>query len=635
MLQSIRDKTSGWIAYLIIGLISIPFALWGINSYLGGGEQQPAAIVNGDDIPPRQLDSAYARYRERLSSMFGGNLPAAFDNEIMLKEQVLTQLIEERVLLGYVQDQGFRIGDKKLFEKIQAMPVFEQDGTFDKELYRDQLASQGYHPALFEQEIRRSSEMQQLDQGIKNTAFTVPSRIDLFNSFNNQSRKIRTVTVSSQWESMTVSDEDIEKHYDAQSAQYMEPEKLKVDYIEISLENIKQSIEVSEDLIFQRYEQLKEQLTTPEMRQASHILLTVDAEGGEEERARVEQTILQLKKRIVQGEDFATLAREFSQDPGSAEQGGDLGEVERGMMVKPFETVLFSLTKGEISDPVNTQFGWHLIKLDELSGGDVKSLEQASEEIAEEIKTEMAESQIYDLAEDLANIGYEQPDSILPASEQLGLKLQTTDWFTRANGEGPASEDKFRQAAFSDDVLKLNRNSETLELAENRIVIMHSNSHKPAEKKALKNVRDSIVETLKKKMGEEETLSTGKQWLAELNDGATLDSVAEKSALSVEDAGFIKRSGSSVNSDVVNVAFTMTKPANNSSVYEGVTEVDGDYTLIELTEVRIETQQLEDEKAEDVEKQMTSSMSNYEYQAFIKSLTEQADIIRTPVSELQ
>ena len=229
MLQSIRDKTSGWIAYLIIGLISVPFALWGINSYLGGGEEQPAAVVNGDEITPRQLDFAYTRYRERLSSVFGGRIPEVFNDEDTLKEQALSQIIEEKVLLNYIKDKGFRVGDSELFANIQTMAVFQQDGKFNKELYQNQLASQGYSPALFEQEMRRSQEMEQLSLAIKSSAFTVPVEFKQFNNLKNQQRKLRTLTFKNQTDSIQVSDQQITDYYTEQAARYMEPAKIKLD----------------------------------------------------------------------------------------------------------------------------------------------------------------------------------------------------------------------------------------------------------------------------------------------------------------------------------------------------------------------------------------------------------------------
>jgi len=365
MLQAIRDKTSGWIAYLIIGLISIPFALWGINSYLGGGEEQPVAIVDGDEITPRQLDYAYTRYRERLSSVFGGRIPEVFNDENTLKEQALSQIIEERVLLNYIKDNGYRVGDIKLLSNIRSMQVFQQDGKFSNELYQNQLASQGYSPASFEQELRRSQEMEQLNLAIKSTAFTVPVEVALFNDLKNQQRKLRTLTFKNKTDSIEVSEQQITDYYNEQSAQFMEPARVKLDYIELNLNTIKQGIEISEENLLERYDQLRDQLTTEELRTASHILLTVGEDDNED---TVKLKIDDLKKRITQGEDFSTLAREFSQDPGSAQEGGDLGEVERGAMVKPFETALFSLHVNQVSEPVKTQFGWHIIKLNGLSG---------------------------------------------------------------------------------------------------------------------------------------------------------------------------------------------------------------------------------------------------------------------------
>ena len=324
-------------------------------------------------------------------------------------------------------------------------------------------------------------------------------------------------------------------------------------------------------------------------------------------------------------------------DPGSAADGGDLGEVERGMMVKPFEASLFALQENELSAPVKTQFGWHLIKLHEVSGGDKTSFEQARFDIEEEIKAELAESQIYDLAENLANIGYEQPDSLLPASEQLELKIQTTDWFSRSQGEGLAEDPKIRQVAFSDDVLTLNRNSDTLELEGNRIVIMHLNSHQPTARKALEQVRDELIDTLKKKKGRSEAEANGKTILEAVLQGQSLDEAAVQEGLSVFDAGFVDRNNTVLDRDVLNAAFRMNRP-QGPVVFEGVTEVDGDYTIIELSEVQSETgseSSSSDEPGADPVKTLTDAAADHEYQVLIQSLTAQADIQRTPVAELQ
>ncbi len=635
MLQSIRDKTSGWIAYLVIGLISIPFALWGINSYLGGGEQKPAAIVDGVEITPQQLDFAYGRYRERLASMFGGSIPAAFSDENTLKEQVLNQLIEEQVLVAYIKDKGFRVGDDNLFENIRTMSVFQQDGNFNKEQYRNQLASQGYQPSQFEGELRRSLEMQQLGQAIKSTAFLTPVQRDLYNQLNNQQRKLRVISIENKPEAITVPVQEVEEYYKSQSALFMNPAQVKVDYIEVSIDSLKSSIDVSEDELLARYESSREQLTTPETREASHILLTVKSDASEAEQDEVKQKIEELKTRIDQGEDFATLARQSSQDPGSAAAGGDLGEVEKGMMVKPFETTLFAMNEGEVSEPVKTQFGWHLIKLKKISGGKTRSFDEARDQLKQEIATEKAEGQVYDLAESLSNTTYEQPDSLQPAADQLGLTIHTTEWFTRSAGTGIAENEKLRQAAFSDEVLQQKRNSETIELGDNRVVAIHLNEYKEAEQRPLSEVHAQIMQDLKVKKGRELAQQKGKELLQEIKQGSkTFDAIAAENELKINDAGFVNRQAVSVSSDVLNAAFTMPHPENNAVQFEGVSEANGNYSIVELSAIKVEESK-DDKQSKQKIDNLIQAAADSAYRAMIKALTAKADIIRTPVAELQ
>lgn len=635
MLQTIRDKTSGWIAYLVIGLISIPFALWGINSYLGGGEQKAAAVVDGVEITPQQLDFAYGRYRERLASIFGGNLPAAFADENSLKEQVLNQLIEEQVLSGYIKDKGFRVGDENLFENIRAMSAFQLDGSFNKDQYRNQLASQGYQPGQFENELRRSLEMQQLGQAIKSTAFLTPIQRDLYTQINNQQRKLRVITINNKPEAITVPYQEVEDYYKSQSALYMNPAEVKIDFIEISIDSLKSSIDVPEDEILARYESSREQLTTAETREASHILLTVKSDADQAQQDEVKQRIESIKSRIDQGEDFATLARESSQDPGSAGAGGDLGEVERGMMVKPFETTLFAMNEGDVSDPVKTQFGWHLIKLKKISGGQTKTFEEAHDQLKQEIATEKAESQVYDLAESLSNITYEQPDSLQPAADQLGLKIHTSEWFTSSGGAGIAENEKLRQAAFSPEVLQQKRNSEAIELGDNRVAVIHLNEYKEAKQRPLSEVHAQIMQDIKVKKGREQAQQQGKELLKQIQQGAkTFDAAAQENELKINDAGLVNRQSVSVSSDVLNAAFTMSHPSNNAAQFEGVSEVNGNYSIIELSAIQV-AENNDDQQSKQKIDSLIQSKSDSAYRAMIKALTAKADIMRTPVTELE
>ena len=367
MLQAIRDKVTGWIAYGIIFLISIPFALWGVNSYLGGGEAPPAATVNGEEITVRDLDQAYANYRQRLAQLFGGAIPESFGTETMLREQVRSQLIEESALRQYIQKQRYRIGDTELNRTIRNMDVFQRDGQFDTAIYEAQLRSLGYSPLGFEQELRINGAMQQFETGIRATSFVLPTTRKQFSSLRSQTRKIRTITYSAEAADIQIDASEIEQHYQSNSERYRTPEQVKIDYIEVGLNDIKKSIQVSRDDVFARYQDHLEAYSSPETREASHILIKVsDDQDSDQALAR----ITEIRNRIVGGESFADLAREFSDDPGSASDGGNLGEIERGVMVAAFETELFALQVDQLSAPVKTGFGWHIIKLHSISGGE-------------------------------------------------------------------------------------------------------------------------------------------------------------------------------------------------------------------------------------------------------------------------
>jgi peptidyl-prolyl cis-trans isomerase D len=630
MLQAIRDKVTGWIAYAIIFLISVPFALWGVNSYLGGGEATPAATVNGQDITSRDLDTAYANYRQRLAQVFGGTIPAGFGDETVLKEQVLSQLIEEYALRQYADKQRYRVSDSQLNQLIRSMQAFQSDGNFDASIYQAQLGSQGYSAAGFEQEFRRTQSMDQLQTAVNTTAFTIPAQQKQFLNLSSQTRKIRLLRRAFDSEAYTVSDEEIEEYYQANTNRYMTAEQLKIDFLEVSLERVRSLVEVSEDQLLDRYQQAIESYTSAEYRSASHILFTLENGVSDAESKQVQSRLAAIRERIIYGADFATLAREHSQDPGSAADGGSLGEIEKGMMVQPFETVLFTMGVGEVSEPVKTGFGWHLIKLEQVTGGGTASFEEVRNEIEDEIRSDLAESQIFDLAENLANLAYEQSDSLLPAAEQLGLELQTSEWFDRSSGTGISAEPEVRNIAFSNEVLNQGVNSEAIELANNRIVFIRLNERKPAVQKELDEVKGVIVGVLKQQKGNEDNKLAGEKALDSLKNGRALDDVASEWNKEIVDSGFIGRDDTTVDAGLLRLAFQMDKPETGVT-YDGFTHPNGDYSLIELSAVVSNDADLDGKGAET----LTTASARADYQSILKVLANQAEVVRTPLSELQ
>jgi len=623
MLQAIRDKVTGWIAYGIIFLISIPFALWGVNSYLGGGEAAPAAIVNGEEITSRDLDQAYSNYRQRLRQLFGGSIPVSLGDEVAIRSRVLEQLIEDSALRQYSEKQGYRIGDAELSRLIRNMDEFKRDGQFDAEAYQAQLRSIGYSPLGYEQQIRRSGSVEQFQKGIRATAFITPAGKKQYASLGNQTRKIRSLRYRLNPGSIEIDANEIEQHYQSNADRYSSPEKMKIDFIELSMESIKQNIVVDEGNLLARYQENLGSYTSAEFREASHILIKVgDDSESEAARARIDE----IRERILNGESFAELAGQLSEDPGSAADGGKLGEIERGVMVPTFESTLFSMQLDELSEPVKTAFGWHLIKLNSISGGEVQSFESQSATLEDEIKTELAEVQIYDLVENLANIVYEQSESLLPAAEQLDLTVQTSDWFDRLSGSGIVAEPKVRELAFSVDIKEQGRNSDAIELGDQRVVFIRLNQFQARQPQPLEQVQEAVrAELLRNAVGER-SLKAGTEALSSLQAGKTLDDLAKEWPAQIEDHGFVERNQSQIDPGIVQTGFAMAKP-EQGLVYDGLLLNGGEYVILELSAVVSSEAEIESETLGN----LIQAQGGAEYLSALKYLGSRAEVVRTPL----
>ncbi|MFT5453285.1 MAG: peptidyl-prolyl cis-trans isomerase D [Gammaproteobacteria bacterium] len=630
MLQAIRDKTTGWIAYVIVFLICVPFALWGVNSYLGGGEVTPPATVDGQAISQQNFDTAYANYRRQLERAFGGSIPDYFAGEGVLKEQVLTQLVEQSALSQYADNKLYRIGNVELNKLIRSIEAFHTDGIFNPSIYQSQVASLGYSTAGFEQEFRRSQSIDQLQTGLNSTAFTVRAIENQLTSLQNQTRKVRVLTRPDQNTKIEISQSEIEQYFDKNNARFMTPERLQIEYIELSLDGIKASLDITDSQLSDRYNQSKSSYTTPESRSASHILLKLDADASDEESDLIRQKLITIRDQITQGTPFSEVAKQSSDDPGSAQNGGSLGDIELGMMVKPFQDALFEMAVGDLSEPVKTSFGWHLIQLDKVNGGEVKPFADVKFDLLDEIQTELAESKIFDLTERLANLAYEQSDSLKPAADELGLELQTSDWFDAQSGQGIATEAKVRNVAFSDEVLSQDLNSEAIELSDNRVVFLRVKNHQSAAQKDIAEVTDLIDSIIRQTKGREESQVVGKQALVALSSGQSLDDIAEGWSATIIDIGFVSRDSSELDNELLRLAFSMDKP-DSFQLFDGFSHPDGRYSIVELSAI---LSSMSDQDAAKV-KALTVSQSAAEFQSILKLLVNRSEVVRAPLQDSQ
>jgi len=454
MLTSIRENISGWIAWLIVILISIPFALWGVNSYFEAQSTVVVAEGSGVEITDRQLKDTLDRQAQRLRSQFGAQVAARMVEDPAYKQQVLDSLIEQQLLREDIRDRGFRLSDAQLRQVIENTPDFQVDGKFSADRYARLLSTSRATPAQYENSIRIEKAMGQLAAGLERSALVMPSRVNDLLSLKGQQRDVAYAlfSPSAYVDKVEISDARIRQYYDENKERYRSPEMVSVDYVVLSVPGLAEDIEPDETRLKEYYEDNKDQYRTEEQRRARHVLIAVTGKD-EADWTTARDKAQALAEKARGGADFAALAKENSDDPGSARKGGDLGFFGRGIMTAEFDKKVFSMATGEVSDPVKTPFGYHVIKLEEIRPASVKGFDEVRDQILEAVRREEAENRFYELAETFNNLAYEQPDSLEPAAEALNVKVQSSPLFSREGGEGLFANPKVVQAAFSEQVL--------------------------------------------------------------------------------------------------------------------------------------------------------------------------------------
>ena len=498
MLSRIRDRASGWIAWAIVILISIPFALWGINSYFEGASKVIIATAEGIEIDQQLYRQALAQQQRTLVQLVGRDLDPEFFVSEGFKRQVVDQLIDETLQGAYIRSRGYRISDRELNWQIQAIPAFRTDGIFDSARYHDLVGRAGLTVTGFEEQQRRQAAFNQVESGIVATAFVSDSSTDNLLRLLRQERDARYVVLdlTNYWDQVTVTDDDIGAQYQENSDRYYLPADTQVDYLVLSIEALAGELALEEEEIRRAYDASADRFVQPESRSVRHVLVSVDEGAGETAvgTARVKAT--ELVARARGGADFSALAETHSDDAGSARRGGDLGVIQPGTMPASFEEAAESLLEGQISDPIRTRYGFHVIQVTRLNEETLESYDEVRDLIATEIKRREAEFRFVEMAEDLRNISYEQPDSLAPAARALGLEIRRSDWFSLEHGEDLFAHPTLREAAFSDEVLVDGLNSSVVEVDLDTLAIVRKANYRERRLQPLSVVRARIVEEL-------------------------------------------------------------------------------------------------------------------------------------------
>ncbi|MCB1879747.1 MAG: SurA N-terminal domain-containing protein [Gammaproteobacteria bacterium] len=629
MLQEIRERAQGWIAWFIVILISVPFALWGISSYLDGGSTLVVASVNGQEISEREFENGYRQFRQRVRDQLGSNYRPELMDDARMREEFLQSMIRERVVLHASSEMGFSTGDTLVRAYINSIPAFSVGGTFNKEAYERVLRNQGLSPVGFEAQVRQSLMTEQLSRSVSNTEFATNAELQDMVRLRMQRRGLDYMVIPAAEfkDSVAVTESEVQSYYDSNQQLYMAPERVKLEYIELDVGNLSATLKADEASLLGYYEQHKREYVIAERRRASHILFTL-GEGAAAEADALKQATAALE-RISKGEEFTDVAKELSQDPGSAEAGGDLGFFEKGIMDKSFEDVAFALSVGEVSKPVKSSFGYHIIKLTAVEQESGKRYEEVKDQIKAAYLKSEAEKLFYEYAERLSDLAYEDPDSLQPAAAALGIETKRSEWVERSGGSGPFASPKVVGAAFSDDVLLERHNSEAIEIGAEHIIVLRVVEHEESSLRPLDKVKDEIVSHLKSKGAAELARQRGQEILASLAGGASLESLATDSGLKIINVDSVDRDNRDIPAAVATSLFRLPKPAESASSFGEAVLENGDFAVLALNHVADGS----DKDAEDIggaielKSALERSRGQAYYQHLIKNLQESANIV--------
>jgi peptidyl-prolyl cis-trans isomerase D len=616
MLQNIRDRITGGYAIAFLVLMAIPFVFFGINyDFTGGGY---AAKVEGVEISAAQLQSEYSTELARYAE-FGTDLPAQLRSA--LRQGILTNLIRETLVNLYVTEEGYRVSDQMVTDFIQRVPDFQVDGRFSKDRYYQWLEERALTPARFEESQRESLRLQQFQRGLAATAFVTPAEYRRYLNLYGEQRRaaIATFNVDRFAEDVEISEDEIAAWYNDNPVEFQTPESADVDYIEIDRGALRRQAELSERELKEYHTQSANRYLQDERRRARHILIPF----GDDRRAAAEQATA-LTARIKAGELFEDLARQYSADGGTAEQGGDLGFMTRSQLLGDD---VFTMTEGETKGPIESEFGYHVVRLEEIEAGGPLPLDQVRGELENELRDIKAEEAFQELQRILSDALFDG-DTLEKMASAAGLEVKTTDGFTRSGGEPFGSNQAAIDAVFDPRVLRDGGISDIVELDASRAALFQVREFHEAAQQPLDEVREQIAETLRMERARGIARERTQELQAKLRDGASLSEAAAESGAEATPLRTIGREDDNIDPRVLEAVFRAAKPAEGQATIGDAVSEDGNYAVFTVAAVipgRPESIPVQERDAG--KEQLTSEAGAADYTALVLELERRADIV--------
>jgi len=628
MLQKIRDNSQGTAAKIFVWFIIVVFGAWGASTIVSSViNATPVVSVNGEEIDELEVErNAQLKMQEYLEAQ-GPDADLSGIDEELIREAAISELIQRKLMLQYAEQTGMVISSRAIDRSIAQTPDFQVDGVFNGERAQMLLQSMGYTPNSYRSALATEGVINQTSFAYGLSGFTTRKELEHLAALVNQTRDIRYILINlgSELDNIEIQEEDIQNYYTENEKSFILEEQVSLEYLELDKEEIFDEVTVTEEQIRQRYDEEQLEYQSQIERRASHILLEAFDDADYDE-AMSQST--ELKQRIDDGESFEELAAEFSNDLGSAADGGDVGYTTGDTFVEPFEQALLSLDVGEVSAPVRTEFGVHLIKLTERSESEIETFEDARERLERDLKTAQVDTIFLARQEELGNLAFESFDLADPA-EIMGLEIQTTGLFGRSGGTGIAANQDVINSGFSQEVLLDGLNSNLIAITPSRSVVIRVKEHNQPEIQPLESVRGEIEVMLRFDKIRDMSIDLGETIVSSINNGQNIDTLLETQNLSWNQISELERTNPALPPELVANVFEMDTPADGETSVEGFELATGDYVVVELQQVNDGIiEDFEEAELESLQDFLAQQSANAEFQALVMGMQERAEIER-------
>ena len=632
MLQTIRDKLSGWVARIVLGALAVVFVFWGIELRSAYSVSNYAADVNGDKISLNEAHAAWQQQQAKLQQMLRGEIPEAVKKT--QQQGIMDRLVRTQLLQQQINHLGYGISNDTLSKALHDVDEFKVEGKFDAERYTQTIHSIGKSKAQFEQEYRNQLSLQKLQTSVLATSFVTPNEANRAQALLNEQRDIEYVTMAAKTflPTVTVSEAEVQAYYDANKGSYLTTETVGLQYVELKLADVASQVSVTDEALRTHFEQIKDKFNVDERRHAHHILISV---GNGVDDAAAKKQADEVFAKVKSGGNFEALAKEYSKDPGSAAKGGDLDWAKRGAYVKPFEDALFSMNPGDVRGPVKSDFGYHIIRLDEVQGNS-KTFEQVRAEVEADYRNEQAHSAFYDKTQKLADAAFSKMNELDGVAKEFNTTVKSIAGFTRNGGGEFDKGSPVIDAAFNEAVLEKGQNSPLVTIGEERALVVRINDHKLPEQKPLDQVRSDIMALLKEQAAKSTLAQKGNELLKQLQAGAIQWSVAAKQNSAVlTGKQSLGRNATGVPASVLKSAFAVSKSTvtDTKPAYIAAALDNGDYAIVVVSAVRSGTDIANAAQSlVALESQQSTRLGGDDFAAYVRELQRIAKIEINPAA---